>query len=529
MSGLFGYIDNNCRERTNELLSLFQTNYYRGTDSYGALLKGRHTKTISVEKNQHKTNIPQHLFQHSQFIDFMIGAFDSDNLLDAHISKDDIHVQPFFESARTYIVHDGYISNALELQTKYSLPKHTSSSQVIAQLYNLNIEATRDIEQAIIKTCNVLKGAYAFMLHDIALNKLIICKNYQSLYINYSPFKYLYVGSEISTKYNLCYTQIPAYTALVINPQNIFVENQFSIKNDVASTHIPIKKTDTCVVVCSGGIDSSVAAYISKKMLGFSNTIIANLNLGQRGWQSEKKSSLLIAKDLNAKYIHLDIKNLFSKFSKTPLTDYSLSVTTGISSASSAAEWVVIRNTILSSICAGIAETHGASVVVTGCNMEEEAAYPDNSITWIAAFSNMLQHGSLYGIKMLPVVSHLMKRDLILLGNALDVPFHCTTSCYDPISIKESSDKMRILQAKSLQLTHIPCGACGSCSLRRHAFLAARIRDPYETFYMEDIQPFGSYNFYMEQINKEGYIDITNEAWKKETIEKYKLKIMEAN
>ena len=158
-------------------------------------------------------------------------------------------------------------------------------------------------------------------------------------------------------------------------------------------------------------------------MLGFNNTIVMNMNLGQRGWQSEKRSSSLIAKELKAKYLHLDIRNIFKNFTKTPLTDYNIQVTTGIHSSESPTEWVVMRNTILSSITSGIAETYGAAAIVTGCNMEEESAYPDNSITWIHAFSNMIQHGSLFGMKMIPVDSHLMKKDIITLGSALGVPF----------------------------------------------------------------------------------------------------------
>ncbi len=525
MCGIFGYIDYNQKERLKETIDLLKVNSFRGFDGWGVLTKSRITKGVAVHKSKDSHNAVEELLHKIQTSDFALGNFRAQPLPEIP-SLDTSNVHPFFEGGRTYIVHNGTISNDRELEVRYNLPPHNVDTQVIAQLYNLNIKATNnDIEKAIQKTCKVLEGAYVFVLYDSVIDKLIIVKNYQPLYVHYAPMKYLYFGSEAPSHYRLEYVAFPAYTAIVVNPHSILIENQFSVENDVASKHIPKKNSDRSVIVCSGGLDSSTAAYISKKMLGFKDTIIVNMNLGQRGWQSEKRSSAMVAKELGAKYVHLDIRNIFNKFTKTPLTDYSIEVTNGIHSAESPTEWVTMRNTILSSISAGLAETYGASAILTGCNMEEESAYPDNSITWIYAFSTMLQHGSLHSIKMIPVDSHLMKKDIITLGSALDVPFQHTTSCYDPIDIHSTTDKMRILQAKILGLTHIPCGCCGCCCLRRHAFLAARIRDPYESLYMYDMEKFPSYDYFINQINQYGYIDITDEAWKKSTIEKYQQRI----
>jgi 7-cyano-7-deazaguanine synthase len=525
MCGLFGYIDHNQKERLKEISELLKANSYRGFDGWGVLTKSRTTKGVAVNKSKNSEHSIEEVLNKIYSSDFALGNFRAQPLPEVP-SLDTGNVHPFFEGGRTYIVHNGTISNDRELEARYNLPPHTVDSQVIAQLYNLNIKATNnDVESAIQKTCSVLEGAYVFILYDSVIDRLIIVKNYQPLHVHYAPTKYLYFGSEVPVDYKLEYASFPAYSAIVVNPHSIVIEKQFSVENDVASKHILQKDNTRSVVVCSGGLDSSTAAFISKKMLGFKDTIIINMNLGQRGWQSEKRSSSMVAKMLGAKYVHLDIRNIFNKFTKTPLTDYSIEVTKGVHSAESPTEWVTMRNTILSSISAGLAETYGASAILTGCNMEEESAYPDNSITWIHAFSNMVQHGSLHGIKMIPVDSHLMKKDIITLGSALGVPFQHTTSCYDPIDVNVSTDKMRITQAKALGLTHIPCGSCGCCCLRRHAFLAARIRDPYESLYMYDMEKFSSYDYFMSQIKQHGYIDITDETWKKNTIEKYKQRI----
>jgi len=525
MCGIFGYIVNNYNDHMKEIKQLLQSNSYRGFDGWGLFNKSRYTKGVGVFKSKDSTNSVNQVLGKIQNSDFVVGNFRAQPLPEVpSINTDNVH--PFLEGARTYIVHNGTISNDRELEKRYNLPSHFVDSQVIAQLYNLNIQATNNnIELAVQRTCQVLEGAYVFVLYDSMLDKLIIVKNYQPLKFHYSPTKYILFGSEIPIGYEFEYAQCPAYTGLIINPHALLIEKTFDVTNDVASKHITKQDPNSCVVVCSGGLDSSTAAFISKKMLGFNNTIVMNMNLGQRGWQSEKRSSSLIAKELKAKYLHLDIRNIFKNFTKTPLTDYNIQVTNGIHSSESPTEWVVMRNTILSSITSGIAETYGAAAIVTGCNMEEESAYPDNSITWIHAFSNMIQHGSLFGMKMIPVDSHLMKKDIITLGSALGVPFHNTTSCYDPIDINSCKDHMKVKQAKIFNLTHIPCGSCGCCCLRRHAFLAARIKDPFEYLYMYDMEKFSSYEYFMNQIKEYGYIDITNEQWQKETIEKYQDRI----
>lgn len=505
MAGLFGYINRNRPKSDSKFCALANYNKYRGPEGWGVLAKGLEHPGVFTQYSK-EPNTEDHMVKLVTSYPQVMGVF----VTDSNQSQSSVVI----ESARTHVVCDGNVSNIEDIRKVYNLQKDLTSSHIIAKLYNLYIQSVNTIDEAIQKVCKQLEGSFAFALYDNQLHRIVLVKNYQALYIWYNEQQFIYFGSTVPKEYKFNYTSIPAYTGLIINPFTIRIENTFNITNKVASKHIPSKDPNRCVVVCSGGMDSSLSAYIAKHYL-YSDVIILNMNLGQRGWESEKQSSNLIAKNLKAKYIHLDVRHLFSNFTRTPLTDYSLAVDMSDHGAVTPTEWVVMRNTILSSIAAGIAESYGASAIITGCNMEEEAAYPDNSITWINTYSTMLEHGSLYGIKLLPVCSHLMKKDIVTLGTALGVPLELTTSCYDPIPIDHIGTNLeKYKMANKLGLTHVPCGQCGCCRLRRNAFHKAKIKDPQEDLYMN---PY--------PLDNVEYIDTTSDEWIRETLEKYKDRI----
>ena len=59
-----------------------------------------------------------------------------------------------------------------------------------------------------------------------------------------------------------------------------------------------------------------------------------------------------------------------------------------------------------------------------------------------------------------PLLS-LTKKDIVLLGDKLNVPINLTHSCYDPIKSK-------------------PCGECDSCLLRKKGILEAKLSNKYD-------------------------------------------------
>lgn len=105
--------------------------------------------------------------------------------------------------------------------------------------------------------------------------------------------------------------------------------------------------------------------------------------------------------------------------------------------------WVPNRNAIFIHIAAAYAESRGAQLVVAGFNSEEAAKFPDNSIRFVQAINETLQHSTLQQVKVVSYTQRLHKEDIINLGLKLSVPFSYIWSCY------RGEEKM--------------CGRCESC------------------------------------------------------------------
>ena len=123
------------------------------------------------------------------------------------------------------------------------------------------------------------------------------------------------------------------------------------------------------------------------------------------------------------------------------------------------------------SLASALAETIGAGTIVFGGNMEEGRSYPDNTSEFTSKMSDAIEEGSLTGVKLRPVLHNMSKMDIVLFGDMLGVPFDKTISCYNPITVGEDVR---------------PCGACGSCILRRKAFIESGLRDPQEHLYLNN-------------------------------------------
>lgn len=242
-------------------------------------------------------------------------------------------------------------------------------------------------------------------------------------------------------------------------------------KNVLKSEYIKEKEDDHYLVCCSGGMDSTLSAYIAKKIFKANKITILNFDYGQRCNREEFNASMYVANELGAKYVRLVMSELFRGFTNTPITDPNLKITSGEIGSVVPSEWVPSRNLVMLSLASALAETVGAGTIVFGGNMEEGRSYPDNTNEFTNKMSEAIQEGSLTGVKLRPVLHNMSKMDIVLFGDMLGVPFDKTISCYNPITVEDE--------------VH-PCGMCGSCILRRKAFIESGLRDPQEHLYVNN-------------------------------------------
>jgi 7-cyano-7-deazaguanine synthase len=218
------------------------------------------------------------------------------------------------------------------------------------------------------------------------------------------------------------------------------------------------KNNKKAVCVMSGGMDSTLSAYIMKQN-GY-EIVAVHFNYNQRTQKKELESFHKVCKDLNviSKYV-LDL-DFFKQLGASALTDKSIAVPTGGIEEGVPITYVPFRNGIFLSMAAAIAEKEGAKVISIGVVEEDSSGYPDCRESYIKSMQESINLGTKdetnIEIKM-PLV-HLKKSQIVIKSIDLKVPLQHTWSCY-----------------KNEELA---CGICDSCRLRLNGFAIAKRKDP---------------------------------------------------
>lgn len=223
------------------------------------------------------------------------------------------------------------------------------------------------------------------------------------------------------------------------------------------------------VVLLSGGLDSSVTAYIAKEE-GFTLSALTIL-YGQQH-EKEIQAAKKIAHSLSISDHVLFNLNL-SQFGGSSLfktSDQQIKQPADISEIGKHIPdtYVPGRNTVFLSLALSFAETRDAHAIFTGVTAMDYSGYPDCRPEYIHAFQQLTNVATKKTVSGHPIsietpLIRLNKADIITKGKELSVPFEYTWSCYNG---REKA-----------------CGKCDSCQLRLHGFQQAGIIDPisYET------------------------------------------------
>lgn len=217
---------------------------------------------------------------------------------------------------------------------------------------------------------------------------------------------------------------------------------------------------EKAIVLLSGGMDSLVCAGLAVEKKH--HVSFLHMNYGQKTSARERKSFEDIADFYkiapnDRKVIDM---TFLSQIGGSSLTDDSISVKTYQGDSNIIPDsYVPFRNSIILSLAVSWAEVVGASKLYIGANHEDSPGYPDCRPSYYEAFNKVIKEGTKAGnIEILTPVISMKKRDIVLKGQELKVPFALSWSCY------KSSDKA--------------CGQCDSCALRLRGFKEAGINDP---------------------------------------------------
>jgi 7-cyano-7-deazaguanine synthase len=234
------------------------------------------------------------------------------------------------------------------------------------------------------------------------------------------------------------------------------------------------------IILCSGGLDSTTAAYYTKKRLNYKKIIILFFDYQQRTLAQERKSAQETAKSLKADFKEINLPELGkisdSLINKSEKAKKIKRKALKDSKKESLKYYVPCRNIVFLTYALAIAESlqikdNETWDILTGFKNEGKEAYPDTTPEFIKEINNLKQTATEIKGNIIAPLIKMDKEDIVLLGNRLGVKMEDTYSCYIGAGRKH-------------------CGTCLACRLRQEAFYWANVKD--KTRYKERMKDYRS-------------------------------------
>lgn len=221
---------------------------------------------------------------------------------------------------------------------------------------------------------------------------------------------------------------------------------------------------EEAIVLHSGGLDSTTALFWARE--NFSNVIALNITYGQKH-QVETFLSKKLCEELGVRRVEIDITPLKFLFSTSSLVSDKEIKEKEYPEKGIISTYVPLRNTLFGVIAGIIGERFDINNIVLGTHASDLPNYPDTRPEWASSLETVLTAGSKFSFENKRLKVHtpfvnLTKKDIVILGKELGVPFELTWSCYSP---------------RYLGNIVKPCMECPSCNARKKAFEEARIQD----------------------------------------------------
>jgi len=209
-----------------------------------------------------------------------------------------------------------------------------------------------------------------------------------------------------------------------------------------------------CLVLFSGGIDSTTALYWARSL--YDRITALSFDYGQRH-RVELTLSRRLTRRLNVPQVILRVD--LGQVGGSALTDPNIPVpecdSTEEIGRGIPLTYVPFRNGIFLSLAAAWAEVHGLREIVCGFNIIDSPHYPDTRAAFVKAMEEAVVKGTKPAsrnrqMKIIAPFIRMRKADILKKGLALGADYSYSISCY--------------------RGAEIPCGKCSSCLLRARAW-----------------------------------------------------------
>jgi 7-cyano-7-deazaguanine synthase len=210
-----------------------------------------------------------------------------------------------------------------------------------------------------------------------------------------------------------------------------------------------------CLVICSGGLDSTTAATHALEV-DRREPILLHFRYGCRAEARETEAIRRIASALGVEYLLAELSWL-KQLGGSTLTDPQASIAGPVEGAELPHEWVPARNLVMVAYAAALCDARGIGEIYMGLNLEEGAVYPDNTVEFYERLNGVLPLATLRRPVIRMPLARMMKWQIVKHAYAIGAPIHLSWSCY--------------------RSGPLHCGQCGPCYLRRTAHAMTSVPD----------------------------------------------------
>lgn len=456
MCSIFGAIVTPHTNASETLTEVWEASAERGRDSCGV-----HHCTHSGNRRQ--ATIGSELKVDFRGAGVYIGNRRAEPTTEWVGEKSDSDIQPFVTPGGWHMAHNGTIANDRDVIEKlrgsrgFFEPRTSIDTEAFGIALDV-VSESQEPAQAFRDAIAMMEGSFALLAaHTSQPDRIFYAANYKPLYV-----QSVERGGAIvlaSQRHYLPDNGIFQPAPTVIPPYTWGWVSAADGLNVVGSLYS--NKGNRTLVVCSGGLDSTVAATFCKNR-GDDVTLLHFLyGCKAEGKELEAVHQLSAALDVPLETL---TTSFFKESATSSLTDDARDIVTGFGGAAGAEyghEWVPARNTVLIALAVAYAEAHGFDTIVLGNNLEESGGgYPDNEQEFINRWRDLIPYAvkPYTRIDFEQPLGSLMKHEIVALGSKLNAPFESSWSCY------YGGDQH--------------CGTCGPCFMRKTAFRMNGLTDP---------------------------------------------------
>jgi 7-cyano-7-deazaguanine synthase len=427
-------------------------------------------------------------------------------------------------AADVVLTHNGTFPEDDVLIKQYGFPSETGiDSEVLCHLFRLKSDQYERDDQngepsgrrnivGIKNALAELAGGFACALVDLkAPDELHLFRNFKPLVVAWyhkvmeievsdppkdNVYDVLYYNSEQKNleagigkrdwlDLDVRWFDMPAYSGFSIDTSGI--EHYWPVESKIMASLPKISNKKRALVICSGGMDSALAAAVASKVEG-NETALLHMDYGQRAIDREREAVEAVAKRFGCTVVHVDASYVGKFHSTSPLVRGGDEIPLGVRSSESTLCWTAARNMVFLTLAASYAEGQGYECVYSGAGLEEGSVYPDNTLEFNRKFDLFSEFGTLTRVRTRLAIARLMKTEIVRLAYHLDVPMESTWSCDSSGVLVESLGGMETLLNQpwnkdvdrskvDMNRQFVPCGIDGCCTTRRWAVRRAGLLD----------------------------------------------------